>query len=65
MNPISLKLWIDAKKAQYQKMKDVNILFSDQYMDAKIQVLDELVDDFNLDDVVENVDYQIHKNFWY
>ena len=63
MNQISLKLWIDAKKAQYKKMKDVNIMFSDQYMDAKIQVLDELVDDFNLDDVVENVDYQIHKNF--
>jgi hypothetical protein len=63
MNPITLKLWIDAKKAQYQKMKDASILYSDQYMDAKIQVLDELVDDFNLEDIVENVDYYIHKNF--
>lgn len=63
MNAIALKLWIEAKRAQFQKMKDISILYSDQYMDAKIQVLDELVDDFNLDDVVENVDYQIHKNF--
>jgi hypothetical protein len=63
MNPITLKLWIEAKKAQYQKMKDASILYSDQYMDAKIQVLDELVDDFNLEDIVENVDYYIHKDF--
>ena len=63
MNAIALKLWIEAKRAQFQKMKDISILYSDQYMDAKIQVLDELVDDFNLNDVVENVDYEIHKNF--
>jgi len=63
MNAIALKLWIEAKRAQFQKMKDISILYSDQYMDAKIQVLDELIDDFNLEDVVENVDYKIHKNF--
>lgn len=63
MNPIMLKLWIDAKKAQLEKQKDEAILYSSQMMDAKIQLLDEIVEDFNLEEVKENVDYKIHNNF--
>lgn len=63
MNPIMLKLWIDAKKAQLEKQKDDAILYSSQMMDAKIQLLDEIAEDFNLEEVRENVDYKIHNNF--
>lgn len=63
MNPIMFKLWIDAKKAQLEKQKDETILYSSQMMDAKIQLLDEIIDEFNLEDVKENVDYKIHNDF--
>jgi hypothetical protein len=62
-NPIMLKLWIDSKKAQLEKQKDLYILYSTEIMDAKIQLLNEIIEDFNLEDVEENVDYNIHKNF--
>lgn len=63
VNPIMLKLWIDSRKAQLEKQKDLFIVYSKEMVDAKIQLLDEIIDEFNLEDLKENVDYKIHNNF--
>lgn len=63
MNPIMLKLWIDSKKAQLERQKDLFIMYSTEMVDAKIQLLDEIIEDFNLENVEEDVDYKIHRNF--
>lgn len=63
MNPIMLKLWIDSKKAQLERQKDLFIIYSTEMVDAKIQLLDEIIEDFNLENVEEDVDYKIHRNF--
>lgn len=63
MNPIMLKLWIDSKKAQLERQKDLFIVYSTEMVDAKIQLLDEIIEDFNLENVEEDVDYKIHRNF--
>jgi hypothetical protein len=58
-----LKLWIDSKKAQLERQKDLFIIYSTEMVDAKIQLLDEIIEDFNLENVEEDVDYKIHRNF--
>lgn len=62
MNPIMLKLWIDAKKAHIQHCQQLGILYSAVEAAAKLAILHELEDDFNLEQFKEE-DFFVEKNF--
>ena len=62
MNPIMLKLWIDAKRTHLQHCQNIGVMYSREEANAMLNILDELEDDFNLEQYQEE-DHYIEKNF--
>jgi hypothetical protein len=55
-------LWIDQKKASIHRNLNMGITNVNSATD-QIQLLEELIDDFNLEEVTEDLDYVIQKDF--
>jgi hypothetical protein len=62
MNKIIFKLWIDARRANLKREQNLAIQSND-YIRGQIDLLDTIEDDFNLEEVTEDLDYHIEKNF--
>lgn len=62
MNKIIFKLWIDARRANLKREQDLAIQSND-YIRGQIDLLDTIEDDFNLEEVTQDQDYHIEKNF--
>jgi hypothetical protein len=62
MHKTLVMLWIDQKKASIHRNLNMGITNVNSATD-QIQLLEELIDDFNLEEVTEDLDYVIQKNF--
>lgn len=62
MNPIMLKLWIEAKRAHIRHCQTMGITYSPDEVKGMLSILIELEDDFNLEQFTEE-DFHIEKNF--
>jgi len=62
MHKTLVKIWIDQKKSSINWKMNMGLINVNSATD-QIQLLDELIDDFNLDEVTEDQDYFIEKNF--
>lgn len=62
MNKIIFKLWIDAKRASLKRELELGIE-SKEYLKGRLDILADIEDEFNLEEVVEDQDYHIEKNF--
>lgn len=62
LNKIIVMMWISQKKASINRNLDMGFVNINSATD-QIQLLDELIDDFNLEEVTEDQDYHIEKNF--
>ncbi len=62
MHKTLVKIWIDQKKSSINWKMNMGLINVNSATD-QIQLLDELIDDFNLEDVTEDQDYFIEKNF--
>lgn len=62
MNPLTLKLWVEAKISHLEFLRDTGIgPATPQSAHDQIKLLKELVEDFNLKEVNEDTYY--YKNF--
>lgn len=62
MNKIIVMMWIDQKKSEITRKLNMGVLSITSATD-QLQLLEELIDDFNLETVLENKDYQLENNF--
>lgn len=62
MNKIIVMMWIEQKKSEINRKLNMGVLTITSATD-QLQLLEELIDDFNLETVTEEVDYSIEKNF--
>jgi hypothetical protein len=62
MHKTLVKIWIDQKKSSINWKMNMGLINVNSATD-QIQLLDELIDDFNLEEVTEDQDYIIEKNF--
>jgi hypothetical protein len=62
MHKTLVMLWIDQKKASIHRNLNMGMINVNSATD-QIQLLEELIDDFNLEEVTEDLDYHIEKNF--
>ena len=62
MHKILVMMWISQKKASINRNLDMGLININSATD-QIQLLDQLIDDFNLEEVTEDLDYHIEKNF--
>lgn len=62
MHKTLVKIWIDQKKSSINWKMNMGLINVNSATD-QVQLLDELIDDFNLEDVTEDQDYFIEKNF--
>jgi hypothetical protein len=62
MNKIIVMMWIDQKKSAITRKLNMGVLSITSATD-QLQLLEELIDDFNLELVTEDVDYSVEKNF--
>jgi hypothetical protein len=62
MHKTLVMMWIDQKKASIHRNLNMGITNVNSATD-QIQLLEELIDDFNLEEVTEDLDYVIQKNF--
>jgi|688.fasta_scaffold14149_22 hypothetical protein len=62
MHKTLVKIWIDQKKSSINWKMNMGLINVNSATD-QIQLLDELIDDFNLEEVTEDQDYFIEKNF--
>ena len=62
MHKILVMMWISQKKASINRNLDMGFININSATD-QIQLLDQLIDDFNLEEVTEDLDYHIEKNF--
>lgn len=62
LNKIIVMMWISQKKASITRNLNMGIMNINSATD-QLQLLDELIDDFNLEEVTEDLDYHIEKNF--
>ena len=62
MHKTLVMMWIDQKKQSINRNLNMGFLNINSATD-QIQLLDELIDDFNLEEVTEELDYHIEKDF--
>ncbi len=62
MHKTLVKIWIDQKKSSINWKMNMGLINVNSATD-QIQLLDEFIDDFNLEEVTEDQDYFIEKNF--
>jgi len=62
MHKTLVKIWIDQKKSSINWKMNMGLINVNSATD-QIQLLDELIDDFNLEEVTEDQDYFVEKNF--
>lgn len=62
MHKTLVKIWIDQKKSSINWKMNMGFININSATD-QIQLLDELIDDFNLEEVTEDQDYFVEKNF--
>ena len=62
MHKTLVKMWIDQKKSSINWKMNMGFININSATD-QIQLLDELIDDFNLEEVTEDQDYFVEKNF--
>jgi hypothetical protein len=62
MHKTLVMMWIDQKKASIHRNLNMGITNVNSATD-QIQLLEELIDDFNLEEVTEDLDYVIQKDF--
>lgn len=62
MHKTLVKIWIDQKKSFITRSMNMGLININSATD-QIQLLDQLIDDFNLEEVTEDQDYIIEKNF--
>jgi hypothetical protein len=55
-------MWIDQKRASIHRNMNMGIININSATD-QIRLLEELIDDFNLEEVTEELDYVIQKDF--
>jgi hypothetical protein len=55
-------IWIESKKSSINRNMNMGLININSATD-QIQLLDEFIDDFNLEEVTEDQDYHIEKNF--
>ena len=63
MNKIIFKIWLDAKRSKIKYDLDMGMSYSQDYLKGQLALLKEIEDDWNLEEVKEDVDYHIEKNF--
>ena len=63
MNKIIFKIWLDAKRSKIKYDLDMGMRYSQEYLTGQLALLKEIEDDWNLEEVKEDVDYHIEKNF--
>ncbi len=63
MHKTLVKIWIDQKKSSINWKMNMGLINVSSATD-QIQLLDELIDDFNLEEVTEDQDYHLENNFW-
>ncbi len=62
MHKTLVKIWIDQKKSSINWKMNMGLINVSSATD-QIQLLDELIDDFNLEEVTEDQDYHLENNF--
>ena len=62
MHKTLVMMWIDQKKKSINRNLNMGFLNINSATD-QIQLLDELIDDFNLEEVTEELDFHIEKDF--
>jgi hypothetical protein len=62
MHKTLVMLWIDQKRTSIHRNMNMGIINVNSATD-QIQLLEELIDDFNLEEVTEELDYVIQKDF--
>lgn len=62
MHKTLVKIWINQKKSSINWKMNMGLINVNSATD-QIQLLDELIDDFNLEEVTEDQDYFVEKNF--
>ncbi len=62
MHKTLVMIWIESKKSSINRNMNMGLINVNSATD-QIQLLDEFIDDFNLEDVTEDQDYFIEKNF--
>lgn len=62
MHKTLVMMWIDQKRASIHRNMNMGIINVNSATD-QIRLLEELIDDFNLEDVTEELDYVIQKDF--
>lgn len=62
MHKTLVMMWIDQKRASIHRNMNMGIININSATD-QIRLLEELIDDFNLEEVTEELDYVIQKNF--
>ncbi len=62
MHKTLVKIWIDQKKSSINWKMNMGLINVNSATD-QIQLLDEFIDDFNLEEVTADQDYFIEKNF--
>ncbi len=62
MHKTLVMIWIESKKSSINRNMNMGLININSATD-QIQLLDEFIDDFNLEEVTEDQDYFIEKNF--
>ncbi len=62
MHKTLVMIWIESKKSSINRNMNMGLINVNSATD-QIQLLDQLIDDFNLEEVTEDQDYFIEKNF--
>lgn len=62
MHKTLVMIWIESKKSSINRNMNMGLININSATD-QIQLLDEFIDDFNLEEVTEDQDYHIEKNF--
>ncbi len=62
MHKTLVMIWIESKKSSINRNMNMGLINVNSATD-QIQLLDEFIDDFNLEEVTEDQDYFIEKNF--
>jgi hypothetical protein len=62
MHKTLVMMWIDQKRASIHRNMNMGIININSATD-QIRLLEELIDDFNLEEVTEELDYVIQKDF--
>lgn len=63
LNKIIFKIWLDAKRSHLKHSKEMDVLYTQDYIQGQMDLLDEIEDSWNLEQVTEEEDFHIEKNF--